>query len=209
MHLAEVFFVLGGCTGTKTNGITEIVDRISRHDSVEVNHANRFSGILVQHNIVHLGIVMRNTLGYQALRKAILKNIRKLSAFFGKLNLGFGIVGTSGSVALNSFNKIIISYRSVMKVRNSFKQLIGRKTAEPVLKISESHSRLVKIVVILRQIKRNRIGNEHKSTPETAVTVYVKALTVLGFYDVERLTLRISSGVDNLIAKKRGNVDNI
>ena len=88
MHLRSVRVVLRRGTRRRPHHVAEIVEREPGHDGVEIDDGGATPGHVIEHDIVNLGVVVRNALGELAAREEIEEHVGVGLPSIGKINLG-------------------------------------------------------------------------------------------------------------------------
>ena len=107
VHITEDFvqirlvFIGGACA--ETDGVAEIIHRKSRHDGIQIDNTDSFAGLVVDHDIVQLCVVVGDTKRDLFFGKQFVKDAGKFLVGKDKFNLSLYRGGTAADILLYSF----------------------------------------------------------------------------------------------------------
>ena len=141
VNLGEVFFVFCGVTSSETNAVTEVVKEGAGHNGVKVDNANALVRVVVDHDVVELGIVVRNAERDLTVCKRINDNVSEVLALFDLFDFVSAFASSACNVVFESRHEVIVSGYGVVEVRNGFVESFCGIIGEEVLIRTESFCR--------------------------------------------------------------------
>ena len=195
LHLGQVLLVLGGGGGTEADGVTEIEGTQAGHDGVQVQDAQALAGLLVQQNVVQLGIVVGDAQGQAAVLTLLLEPGAHLLALQDEVHLGLDTGQTAHGVGGNRLLELAIAVGGVVEFGDGLGQGLGGELAEHLLEAAEGQGGLVEVVLALGGVQAEA-ADEVVHAPELALGVLVVELAVLGGQEVQGQTGVIHPGPD-------------
>ena len=191
--LGKIRFVLSSCAGTETDGITEIIHCQSRHDGVQIDDTDAFSGGIVNEDVVEFGIIVGNTGRDLPGCLQVTEGVCKSLMIQNKPDLLFYRGSSSANIGGHSLLKGFKTLCRVMKIRNGLMKGFCRKICQHTLEMPERNGTLVKIRRLLHLIVAGGSLYEKIDPPVLSFAVQIIRLSISGTYDRQSLPFRITA----------------
>ena len=195
LHLAQVGLVLGGGGGTEADGVAEVIGAQAGHDGVQIQHAQGLAGILVQQDVVELGVVVGHAQGQDAIFPHILQLGGHLLPLQQEVHVGPDALQTAGLIGLDGLPELTVAVDGVVEVGDRLHQGIGGELAEQLLELAEGNGGLIEILIGLGGVQAEAV-DELVHSPELALLVLVAVLSVLGGQEMQRPAGIVHPGTD-------------
>ena len=201
-HFRQIPLVLCRRTCAETDRIPEVIHGKPRHNRIQIDHADSFPRLIIDHNIVKLRIIMCYTDRQLSLRLEVPEIIRNLLSVQNKLDLI-----SHGSRPLHHILfHCLLEYResrlSIMKPFDRLIERLSRIIRQHTLEIPERQRALIEMLRLLHHIIAGSIRDELIGTPVITVRITVIRFVIVGRDHIQRLPLRISAVLDDLFPQK-------
>ena len=183
---AEVLLVLRGGGGAETNGIAEVIGDQPGHHGVQVNDAERETGLGIQHDVVELGIVVRDADGKLAPIPHPLQRSGFLLAGEKKVYLRADFCQTAGGVRLDGEMKLPVAVGGVVKIRNRLTERLRRKVSQLILETAEGNRALVEVHGRFRRLEAEAVLDKIVYPPVFSGFILTPGLPVLCRHQMQR-----------------------
>ena len=164
-HLAQVLLVLSSSSSAETDGVTEVVCGQAGHGGVQVDDAQGSAGLLVQHDVVQLGVVVSNAQG----QLAFLQHIGQLSADLlvsqDEVDFGLDILCTAHDILSQNFFKDAEAVRGVVEVLDGLVQSFCGEACQLLLEGAKCDGALVEVLGSLGSLQANGAFDEVINAP--------------------------------------------
>ena len=208
-YFCQVFLIFCSGTCTKANGITEIIHRKSRHYRIKVDNTDCFSGCIIDHNVIQLGVIMRNTQWQFSLLLHITQNMCQICAVQHKLDFFFHSCCSVTYIFFHSCFELVQSVHRVMEIYDCLMKSLGRIICKQSLEMSKGNRALIKIILIFYHIITGCIFNKQINSPVLAFFIYIIRQIFSGHYNVQCLSFYISAGLLNFLLQPGSNSTDI
>ena len=154
------------------------------HDGVQVQNAQALPGLLVQQDVVELGVVVGDAQGQDAGLTLLLQSGTHLLALQGKVHLCLDTGQTALGIVGDGLLELPEAVGGVVELGDGLSQGLGRELAEHLLEAAKGQSGLVEVLLALGGIQAEA-ADEIVHSPERTILVLVVELAVLGGQEVE------------------------
>ena len=208
VHITEDFvqirlvFIGGACA--ETDGVAEIIHRKSRHDGIQIDDTDSFAGLVVDHDIVQLCVVVGDTQRDFFFGKQFVKDAGKFLVGKDEFNLSLYRGGTAADILLYSFFEDLEPCLCVVKSGNRLVKGLCRIVGKKTLEVSECQRAFIEIFWTLHAVKAGCVCDKAVGSPVFAGGVHIVRLLIQGRDDVQRLAFRIAAPFHDLFPKVRG-----
>lgn len=108
----QIHFIFCCCACSKTDRISKIMHGKSRHNRIQVDHADSFSGLIIDHDVISLSII-------------VCHSKRKFFSCQYKFNLFLHRCCTSAHICFYSLFESLKPFFRIMKIRNGLMQCLS------------------------------------------------------------------------------------
>lgn len=206
----EELFVFGGAAGGGTDHVAEVVEDETGHDGVEIDHAHGFAGLLVEHHVVELGIVMGDAGRDFAAGFGVDEGGDDLVLGLGEGDFAFGDLGAVELVAFDGAKEAFEAFGGVVKVGDGGGEFVGGQVGEEVLELAEGVTGLGGLFRGFDGVETADAIDEDEGPPEAALVVDVERLAVLGADDFEGAAVELGGAFGGEFAAEMfGDADHV
>jgi hypothetical protein len=185
LDFGEVLFVFECWTGGGAHHVAEVIEDEAGHDGIEVEDAEGFAGFPIEHDVIELGIVVRDALGQVAAFECVGEGIDDGFLFGGEVDLGRGGGGAIVGVGLDGLEEGIEATSGVVEMRDGFEQAFAWEIDEEMLKAAEGAAGFEGLARGLDGFEGLSAFDEDEGAPEVAGAVAVVGVAVAGGDDGE------------------------
>ena len=178
--LGDVLFIFRGGRRGRPDHVAEVVNGGTGHRGIQVNHANAFSGYIVQHHIVQLGIIVRTAQGQFPGFQVIHHHVAVRLA--GKIPVYFLLhfLHAPQGVGLDGFFQSRQAGSSIVEIGNGFEQGLSGQVCRELLELAEGARRFLALLGSFNLVIRACAFNERVHAPAVAVRIQGVRLAVHG-----------------------------
>ena len=206
---AQVPFILRRRAGADPDRVPEIKGQQARHHRIQIHHADGFPGMLVNQNIVDLGIVMGDPQRQNALPEPVQQHGGFRTSLPGKSQLRLHRVQLSRRVPPRRVLQLYHPVRRVMKAHNSLMQRIRRIIQQPAAEKAERPAAFLQHFMGIRKIRAHRVRHAEEAPPDAALFIRHEERAVPGRNQQQGLPPGIPALRLDLPAQKAGHAVNV
>ena len=192
-HFCQIFLILCSGACSKTDRITKIIYGKSRHYSIKIDHTDSFSCPIIDHNVVQLGIIMRNSQWQFSLILHIAQDMCQFCTVQHKLDFFFHICCSVTYIFFHSRFKLIQSVYRVMEILDCLMKSLCRIICKQSLEMSERNCALIKIIFIFYHVITSCIFNKQIDSPVLSIFIYIIRPSIPGHHKIQRFSLHVSA----------------
>ena len=210
IDLGEVLLILGRVGRGGAAHIAEVIERQARHHRVQVDHADAATGLVVQHHVVELGVVVRHALGDLALLATLQQTAEGVGARHDEVDLGLDVLGAVEGVLLDGGLERLVALHGVVEVGDRLMEAGVGEVRHHVLEAGEGLAHQFRLLRALDLVVGGSALDKDVHTPPVAIGVVIDRLAILGEDERQGATgdVRLALGAQ-LLGNVAGHAQNV
>jgi len=178
-NLGQIGFILCGGIGGKTDRITKIVCDQTRHNGIQIDDGLGFARILIEQDVIDLGVVVGNTQGELLRVDQLVETNGKGLECFDLLDLLLNLIDTAAGVLVDMAHQHSDTATGIVEIGDGLVKGAGIEIGKQGLEIAECLTCGAELIQILAGVIGHGVGNEFGNAPE-ALILHVIVLTFDG-----------------------------
>ena len=187
----EIGFVLGGAAGGGSHHVAEVVKHESRHDCIQVHDTHCLARFVVEHHVVELRVIVRDTLGNFATGVRREQYVHHGLLIESESNLAGCNFAALDLIAFDRGFQPFKPLSGVVEVRDGDRKILCGQIAEQALEVSECESGLIRLGRGFSGFKGFHSFDKKERAPETIVGVDVEGMSIAGSDHAQRSSVEV------------------
>ena len=178
IDLGKILLVFGGVGGRGAAHIAEVIKRQAGHDGVQVDDADALAGLVVEHDVVELGVVVGDAFGDFTLRAALQKTAEGVGAGFHEGDFRLHVLGAVEGILLDGGLEGLVTLHRVVEVRDGLVQTRLREVCHHVLEVGEGFAHELRLMGALDLVVGLGAFHEDVHTPPVPRHIVVDGFAI-------------------------------
>ena len=202
MHPGEIGLVLRAGVAAEANTVAEVVAQRPGHDRIEVNDSDSLPRLIVQHDVIELGIVVRHAERYFPALNSVDDLPAQRGMLFYPCDLPLYLMCPPADVCLHGGEEVPVPHAGVMEIGQDLIELRRVELCEERGKATECHRALVEVPGCAHRLIGRRPLDEHIDT-EIVRAVKIVALSRLCRHNLQALARGVAAAGEYALAAER------